>query len=170
MLTIFMASAATAWEIKESGGIEVVFFPSGDAIERIVAEIRAAKTEVLVQAYSFNSDQLSKTLVDEHNQGVKIVALLGLNRQNEKNAEAELIARAGIPVFIDPAPGIPCKLVIIIDRQVLLASNFNFKGMADGNNTQNLLVMKGGKQLIKRFIHEFEKRKAHSTVFNREAQ
>jgi hypothetical protein len=48
---------------------EVYFSPRGGATEAIVHELRNAKIEILVQAYSFTSTPIAKSLVDAHKEG-----------------------------------------------------------------------------------------------------
>ena len=52
--------------------IEVYFSPKGGCTEAVVKELDAAKSTVLVQAYSFTSVPIAKALVDAHKRGVKI--------------------------------------------------------------------------------------------------
>ena len=49
---------------------------NGGCTEAIVKEITNAKSEILVQAYSFTSAPIAKALVDAHKRGVKVEAIL----------------------------------------------------------------------------------------------
>jgi phosphatidylserine/phosphatidylglycerophosphate/cardiolipin synthase-like enzyme len=50
----------------------VCFSPKGGCTDAIIKEISHAKTEILVQAYSFTSTPISKALVDAHKRGVRV--------------------------------------------------------------------------------------------------
>lgn len=45
----------------------VYFSPNGGCTEAIIKEIARAKTEILIQAYSFTPAPIAKALVDAHN-------------------------------------------------------------------------------------------------------
>jgi hypothetical protein len=49
--------------------IEVFFSPRGGAAKAVVRELGNAKKEILVQAYSFTSALIAKTLVEAHRRG-----------------------------------------------------------------------------------------------------
>jgi phospholipase D len=47
--------------------VHVYFSPHGGATDAVVKEIDRARSEILVQAYSFTSKDIAKALVDAHN-------------------------------------------------------------------------------------------------------
>jgi phosphatidylserine/phosphatidylglycerophosphate/cardiolipin synthase-like enzyme len=65
-LVIFILSLTPiqAEQFKSTGTIDVYFSPNGGCTEAIVKELNNAKTEILVQAYSFTSKPIAKALVD----------------------------------------------------------------------------------------------------------
>ena len=60
----------------------------------MVREVNAAKTQVLVQAYSFTSAPIAKALVDAHKRGVKVVAVLDKSNETDKYSAATFLANA----------------------------------------------------------------------------
>ena len=56
--------------------IQVYFSPKGGCTEAVVRELGKAKTNVLVQAYSFTSAPIAKALVDAHKRGVIVQVIL----------------------------------------------------------------------------------------------
>jgi phosphatidylserine/phosphatidylglycerophosphate/cardiolipin synthase-like enzyme len=56
--------------------VQVYFSPNGGATDAIVKEIGKAKSEILVQAYSFTSRDIAKALVDAHKRGVHTEIIL----------------------------------------------------------------------------------------------
>ena len=52
--------------------VKVYLSPKGGYTEAIISEIDQAKTEILVQAYSFTSALIAKALVTVHKRGVKV--------------------------------------------------------------------------------------------------
>ena len=51
--------------------------------EAIISEIDQAKTEILIQAYSFTSAPIAKTLVSAYKKGVKVQAILDKSQRSE---------------------------------------------------------------------------------------
>jgi phosphatidylserine/phosphatidylglycerophosphate/cardiolipin synthase-like enzyme len=52
-----------------------------------------------------------------------------------------------------------------VDRNVLITGSFNFTQAAEEKNAENLLIMKGNKQLIDAYIKNFNKHKGHSEAY-----
>ncbi len=65
-----------AESFKAKGTVDVYFSPLGGTTVAVVKEINAAKSEILIQAYSFTSAPIAKALVNAQKRGVKIVAVL----------------------------------------------------------------------------------------------
>ena len=94
--------------------IEVFFSPTGGCTEAVVKEIDAAKSTILVQAYSFTSVPIAKALVDAHKRGVKIQMILDKSQRTEKYSSADFVLHAGIPTFIDAKHAIAHNKVMVI--------------------------------------------------------
>jgi len=92
--------------IQSTGTIDVYFSPRGGATEAIVKEINSAKSEILVQAYSFTSTHIAKALVEAKKRGIKIEAVLDKSQRNEKYTSADFVAHAEILTYIDSAHAI----------------------------------------------------------------
>lgn len=54
----------SAEQSKSTGTTDVYFSPSGGATAAVVRELDAARSEILVQAYSFTSKPIAKALID----------------------------------------------------------------------------------------------------------
>ena len=63
---------------------QVYFSPKGGTTQAIIKEINDAKSEILVQAYSFTSSPIAKALVDANKRGVKVEAILDKSQRKEK--------------------------------------------------------------------------------------
>ena len=77
--------------------IQVYFSPKGGCTEAVVKELNAAKTSVLVQAYSFTSAPIAKALLAAHKRGVKVQVILDKSQKTEKYSEADFLVNVGIP-------------------------------------------------------------------------
>jgi phosphatidylserine/phosphatidylglycerophosphate/cardiolipin synthase-like enzyme len=161
-LVINFSALCCAEKLKSTGTIDAYFSPDGGAAEAIVREINSAKSEILVQAYSFTSKPIAKALVNAKKRGIKIEAVLDKSQRKEKYSSADFVAHAGIPTYIDSAHAIAHNKIIIIDRSTLITGSFNFTKAAEEKNTENLLIIKGNKPLVERYIRNFDDHKGHS--------
>jgi len=143
---------------------KVCFSPHGGCTESIVKEINAAKSEILVQAYSFTSAPIAKALLDAHKRGVKVEAILDKSQRKERYTAATFLANAGIPTFIDDKHAIAHNKIMIIDRETVITGSFNFTKAAEEKNADNLLIIKS-KELAKIYIDNWYKHKEHSEEY-----
>ena len=95
--------------------IEVYFSPKGGCTEAVVRELNAAKSTVLVQAYSFTSAPIAKALVDAHKRGVKVEVILDKSQRTEKYSSADFMVNMGIPTKIDAKHAIAHNKIMVID-------------------------------------------------------
>jgi phosphatidylserine/phosphatidylglycerophosphate/cardiolipin synthase-like enzyme len=143
--------------------VQVYFSPHGGCKEAIVEALNHAKTEVLVQAYSFTSALIAKALVEAHKRGVHVEVVLDKSNKNKrgKYSAADFTAHAGISTYIDAAHAIAHNKVMIIDKETVITGSFNFTKAAENNNAENLLIIRS-KDLAKEYIENWEKHKGHS--------
>jgi phosphatidylserine/phosphatidylglycerophosphate/cardiolipin synthase-like enzyme len=141
---------------------EVYFSPRGGATEAVVRELGNAKQEVLVQAYSFTSASIAKALVDAHKRGVKVTVVLDRSQRSERYSSADFMNNAGIPTYIDAKHAIAHNKIMIIDGATLITGSFNFTKAAEEKNAENLLVIKGGPGLEKKYLANFREHLEHS--------
>ena len=142
--------------------MQVYFSPRGGCTAAIVDAIQAAKTEVLVQAYSFTSTPIAKALVDAHKRGVHVEIVLDRSqRSTKKYGSADFTAHAGIPTYIDAAHAIAHNKIMVIDKSIVITGSFNFTKAAETNNAENLLLIRS-KELAKTYIENWERHKEHS--------
>jgi phosphatidylserine/phosphatidylglycerophosphate/cardiolipin synthase-like enzyme len=166
--TLFAALPAQAEDHGpfHPASVEVYYSPAGGATEACVTAIAAAKTTINVQAYSFTSAPIAAALVDAEKRGVKVEVILDKSQRTEKYSEADFVAHAGIPTFIDAKHAIAHNKIIIIDGAVVLTGSFNFTKAAEQNNAENLLVIHDPK-LAARYLTNWTEHKAHSESYAR---
>lgn len=145
---------------------QVYFSPRGGCTEAIVDALDKAKSEVLVQAYSFTSKDIAKALVDAHKRGVHVEIVLDKSNKNKngKYSAADFTAHAGIPTYIDSAHAIAHNKVMVIDKDVVITGSFNFTKAAEEHNAENLLIIRS-RELARDYIENWEKHKGHSEVY-----
>ena len=67
--------------------------------------------------------------------------------------------------YIDSKHAIAHNKIMIIDRNTLITGSFNFTKSAEESNAENLLILKGNKTLVARYIENFEMHKGHSEEY-----
>lgn len=143
---------------------KVYFSPNGGCTQVIIQEIDRAKSEILIQAYSFTSAPIAKALLSAHKRGVKVVTVLDKSNKTAQYSSATFLFNAGIPVFIDSAHAIAHNKVIILDRETVITGSFNFTKAAEDKNAENILILKS-KALAKEYLKNWEEHKGHSTEY-----
>ncbi|KAF0221131.1 MAG: phosphatidylserine/phosphatidylglycerophosphate/cardiolipin synthase-like [Geobacteraceae bacterium] len=68
-------------------------------------------------------------------------------------------------MLIDDSHAIAHNKIIIIDRQTLITGSFNFTKAAEEKNAENLLVIKGNKPLVDKYVANFEEHRGHSLPY-----
>ncbi len=165
VFSLLLLTPAYAEQFTSTGTIDANFSPHGGCTEAIVKELNSAKTEIHVQAYSFTNKPIAKALIDAKKKGIKIEVILDKSQQSQKYSSADFVAHAGIPTYIDRAHAIAHNKIIIIDWSTLITGSFNFTKAAEEKNAENLLIMKGNKALVDRYIQNFNEHKGHSKQY-----
>ncbi|MEN6318319.1 MAG: phospholipase D family protein [Syntrophaceae bacterium] len=145
---------------------QVYFSPRGGCSEAIIKEVNNAKSEILVQAYSFTSGYIIRSLLNAHKRGVKVEVLLDKSQRTEKYTSATFLANSGIPSYIDDKHAIAHNKIMIIDRETVITGSFNFTKAAEEKNAENLLIIKN-KDMAKEYLDNWDKHKENSESYKR---
>ena len=149
--------------------IEVYFSPNGGCTEAIVREIASARTNILVQSYSFTSAPIAKALVAAHKRGVNVEVILDRNQRTENHSSADFLHNMEVPTRIDDNHAIAHNKVIILDGQVVITGSFNFTKSAEENNAENLLVIRDP-QLAVKYTENWNRHAAHAEEYGGRAE
>jgi phosphatidylserine/phosphatidylglycerophosphate/cardiolipin synthase-like enzyme len=168
VLVVLIVAAVTALKSdrfaalpRELPPIEVLFSPGGGCTDAIVREINAAKSNVLVQAYSFTSAPIAKAVVAAHKRGVRVEVILDESQETEKYTEADFLVHAGVPTKIDAEHAIAHNKVMILDGTVVITGSFNFTASAERRNAENLLIIRD-RQIAEKYAANWQEHFAHS--------
>jgi phosphatidylserine/phosphatidylglycerophosphate/cardiolipin synthase-like enzyme len=143
---------------------QIYFSPKGGCTEAIVKEINNAKSEILIQAYSFTSVPIAKALINAYKRGIKVEAILDKSQKKERYTSATFLTNASIPTFIDSQHAIAHNKVIIIDKETVITGSFNFTTAAEEKNAENILII-NSKELAKKYLDNWKKHKEHSEEY-----
>ena len=145
---------------------QVYFSPNGGTTQAIIKEINEARSEILVQAYSFTSSPIAKALVDANKRGVKVEAILDKSQRKDSYTEATFLSNMKIPTYIDSKHAIAHNKIMVIDKTTVITGSFNFTKAAEQSNAENLLIIKS-KDLAKTYIDNWEQHREHSEDYQR---
>ena len=143
-------------KVPATGTIEVAFSPNGGGAALIIRTIGEAKKTIKVQAYSFTNADIAKALLDAHKRGVNVRVVLDKSQETEKYTSATFLANAGVPVRIDDDFAIAHSKIMILDEETVITGSFNFTKAAEERNAENVLVIRGNKELAKLYLQNWQ--------------
>jgi phosphatidylserine/phosphatidylglycerophosphate/cardiolipin synthase-like enzyme len=151
-------------QLSPPSSTTVCFTPGGNCTDLIVQALAAAKSSVLVQAYSFTSAAISKALLEAHQRGVRVEAILDQSNRTDKYSAADFLANQGVPTKIDGEHAIAHNKIMIIDGEMVLTGSFNFTKAAQNQNAENLLILRDP-ALAAQYTQNWEAHRQHSQPY-----
>ncbi len=164
LIALILLAATCALGYRQGEGTatwRVHFSPRGGCTQAIVDTLDRAKSTVLVQAYSFTSVPIAKALLNAQKRGVKVSAILDKSQRTANYSEADFLARAGIPTYIDAAHAIAHNKVMVIDGTTVITGSFNFTKAAEESNAENVLILTSPK-LAAEYTKNWREHQGHS--------
>src|SRR5260221_6784470 len=146
---------------------QTCFTPGQDCEGLIVAEIQAARSAILLQAYSFTSKPIASALRDAKRRGVDVRAVLDKSQRTERYTGATFLADSGIPVVIDEKPAIAHNKALVIDAATTITGSFNFTRAAQERNAENVFVIRGDREIARRYAENWQSRARVSVPYSR---
>jgi phosphatidylserine/phosphatidylglycerophosphate/cardiolipin synthase-like enzyme len=140
----------------------VRFSPKGGCTEAVVQEIKNARHEILVQAYSFTSKSIAQALVDAKLRGVHVTIMLDASQEKEPNTDLPFFVQQGLAPRIDAHHPIAHNKVMVLDSRTVLTGSFNFTQQAEEHNAENLLILRDYLDLAAAYRRNFLAHKEHS--------
>src|SRR5712664_2474695 len=140
--------------------------PGGGA-QAVVEAIGRAGHTVLVQASSLSSPQITKSLADAQQRGVKVEVILDRKHAKGRPSSADSLTRDGVVVLIDRAHPANSN-VMVIDTEVVLTGSFGFTVAADRESAENLLIIHAP-TLAARYGENWQAHAAHSVRYTTSA-
>jgi phosphatidylserine/phosphatidylglycerophosphate/cardiolipin synthase-like enzyme len=153
--------------VKATGTVEVAFSPNGGGAGIIINAITQAKKSIKVQAYSFTNADIAKALLDSSKRGVDVKVVLDKSQETEKYTSATFLANAGVPVRIDDDFAIAHNKIMILDEETVITGSFNFTKAAEERNAENVLVIRGNKELANLYLKNWQWRWEASETYKR---
>ncbi len=163
-LCLFLVVATCwAWSLHAQQ-VQVYFSPRGGCAAAICREINAAKTSILIQAYSISESQITAALSRAHNRGVRLSLVVSKTQQNDAYSTAPSLKAQGIPVVCDRVEALQHNKVIILDQAVTITGSYNFSRAAEQSNAENLVIIRDI-NIAAAFTADWQKHHDHSSAY-----
>ena len=169
-LTLVFVGRWIARRLGQVLSVTIRFSPRGGCQDAIVQELQKARKEIFVQAYSFTADPLTYALVDAKKRGVNVVIVLDKSHEIDKYSDLRIFLEQGMSPLIDAEHAIAHNKIIVIDKKVVVTGSYNFTNQAEGENAENVVIIKGHPQIAKMYRDNFLVHKAHSKPAELKAQ
>ena len=141
--------------------LRVFFSPRGGCQDSLVQELQKARKEILVQAYSFTADPLTYALVDAKKRGIDVEVLLDKSNETERHSDLKILLDQGVHPLVDHDHAIAHNKIVIIDGKVVVTGSYNFTNQAEGENAENMVILKGYPEIVRQYRDNFMKHKSH---------
>jgi phosphatidylserine/phosphatidylglycerophosphate/cardiolipin synthase-like enzyme len=137
--------------------IENYFAPEDEVTPKIVAALQTSTESIYFCAFTFTSDYISNTIVEQAAKGVKVE---GVDESRQVNAGADdnyrILTQANLPVLLDGNRYTMHHKFIVIDHQIVVTGSFNFTKAANEQNDENVLIIHNA-QIAEQYYQEFLK-------------
>lgn len=166
------ASSPPQPPMAATGSVEVAFAPWDDAQAALIRAVDAARREIYVQSFLFTSRALAFSLQQAKQRGVRVEVLAdgGMNRRADNGSQIPLLASSGIPVAIETAYASAHNKVILIDplteHCAVVTGSYNFTWSARNRNAENMLILRGNRQLAAAYLDNWKRHRAQATPYD----
>jgi phosphatidylserine/phosphatidylglycerophosphate/cardiolipin synthase-like enzyme len=167
-----VAALESSNTVPFTGTIEYAFTPGGEAADLIVRTIDVARSQVLVQAYSFTHRGIAHALVRAHRRGIDVQVIADREQvEGFESAAMRDLIEGGVSVFTDAEHAAAHNKVIVIDREskqcTVVTGSFNFTFAAQNRNAENVLVLHGNPALANAFFANWRQHREHAMAMPR---
>jgi len=160
-LTLMYALRALGRRWGAVPDLRVYFSPRGGCQDSLVQELQKSKKEILVQAFSFTADPLTYALVDAKKRGIDVQILLDKSNEIDRYSDLRILLDQGLSPLIDAEHSIAHNKIVIVDGKVVVTGSYNFTNQAEGENAENMIILKGYPELARQYRDNFMKHKSH---------
>ena len=143
--------------LSDSTQIFTYFSPESDTISPLLKEIRAAEKAIHFMAFSFTHDAIGGAMRDRFASGIEVRGVFEGRQTHNPYSEYKAMKEAGLSVVLDKNRGAMHHKVIVIDDGTVITGSYNFSKNAEKNNSENLLIIKGNREIAAAYLAEFEK-------------
>jgi phosphatidylserine/phosphatidylglycerophosphate/cardiolipin synthase-like enzyme len=165
IIAIALPQAVLASESIPSGAqFNVGFSPRRGALEVVRKGIQAAKSQILVAAYSFTSKPIAQELLMAHKRGVAVFVVADKADSEKGYSATRFLANQGIPVRVNGNYAILHHKFMIFDGQHVELGSFNYSAAAVDKNAENALLLWNVKPIAGAYSSEWKRLWDESTT------
>ncbi|MGY3802631.1 phospholipase D family nuclease [Pigmentibacter ruber] len=161
----FLESLNSYAENFKNSSYEICFTPGENCTELITKNIAKAKKSLLIQAYSFTSAPIAKSILDAKKRGVEVMIILDKSQFSQKYSSAKFLVNQEIQTWKDDKVAIAHNKVMIIDNLTVITGSFNFTKAAQQKNAENVIIIDDA-NLAKKYTENWFNRQKVSTKMN----
>lgn len=137
--------------------VSTYFSPGSDTISPLLREINSAEKSIHFMAFAFTHDTLGSAMRDRFASGIEVRGVFENRQTNNPYSEYKAMKAAGLSVVLDKNRGTMHHKVIVIDEETVITGSYNFSKNAEKNNSENLLIIKGNREIAAAYLAEFKK-------------
>jgi phosphatidylserine/phosphatidylglycerophosphate/cardiolipin synthase-like enzyme len=126
--------------------IKPAFCPEDNCENKILEEIRKAKEEIIVVAYTYTSEPITKEIIEAKKRGVNISFIIDRGTTNTQGSQIQTIKDNSIPITIAQNYLMHHK-IIVIDKTIILGS-MNYGKSANTRNDENILIISDSERIM----------------------
>lgn len=133
---------------------------------QILKEVKKAKKKIVVAVYWFTNQELHEALMLKLSNNVNISLIIHNDYINNRETGLDFqsfIGKGGKFYFSDNYNPMHNKFCIIDDK-VLINGSYNWTYYAETRNSENILIIKREKKIIRAFIEEFNRIASKSEI------
>ncbi len=143
--------------LNDGTQIFTYFSPESDTISPLLKEIKSAEKSIHFMAFSFTHDAIGNAMRDRFASGIEVRGVFEKRQTDNLYSEYKAMKKAGLSVILDKNKGTMHHKVIVVDEDTVITGSYNFSKNAEKNNSENLLIIKGNREIAAAYLAEFEK-------------
>ncbi len=153
--------------LREFAHVRVAFSPGDNIAAIIIEEIRAAQSDIRIQAYLFTSKNIADALARALKRGIRIEVIADAGEFQNGNASAlPRLAQLGAIIYLNDKYRSSHNKIVIVDadsaRATVVTGSYNFTRAAQTQNAENIVVISGNREIAQRFLKNWEFHRARS--------
>jgi len=143
--------------MPDGTAITTLFAPEGNVTDAIVDTVRSARRFISFMAFSFTDDQIGDAIIERFRAGVKVGGVFEKRGSSTPYSEFGRMRDLGMTVMQDTNRYAMHHKVIVIDGTTVITGSFNFSRNAAETNDENLLILRGNREIARAYLDEYER-------------
>ncbi|WP_243018734.1 phospholipase D-like domain-containing protein [Candidatus Cardinium hertigii] len=118
------------------------FMPDQDCVPEIVKWIHNAQKSIIVQAYSFSSEQIANALINSKQKGKDVKIFIDKDAETKQGNLIQKLRSEGIQIQVDQQVGRAHNKVMIIDDEYVITGSYNWTDSHYDNNSDVIIFVR----------------------------